>query len=184
MTDFVLLGWMWLTMPGSYSDPFVLEVWWALSVYACAIWILKPNRASWTQMVGSDEIPRNPPTLPTFGEHKTSYATVTVAEFQLKGILCQTDLQDWSLCVCVCVCVCIFIWQFLSDDVWLFALQGGAGWKNAGRNNNKRPEMTPVLQVTKCCVVICKRLNLVDVDVVPLATIYIKESRKTPKRGR
>ena len=67
----------------------------------------------------------------------------------------------------------------------MVALQGGAGWKNAtGRNNNKRPGMTPVLQVTKCCVVICTRLNLVDVDVVPLATIYINESGKTPKRGR
>lgn len=45
--------------------------------------------------------------------------------------------------------------------------------------------MTPVLQVTKCCVVICTRLNLVDVDVVPLATIYtykrVKENPKTWK---
>jgi hypothetical protein len=129
MTDFVLLGWMWLTMPGSYSYPFVLEVWWALSVYACAIWIMKPNRASWTQMVGSDEIPRNPPTLPTFGEHKTSYATVTVAEFQLKGILCQTDLQDWSLCVCVCVCVCILFGNScLMMFGWLH-VRGGRGGK-------------------------------------------------------
>ena len=126
MTDFVLLGWMWLTMPGSYSDPFALEVWWALSVYACATWILKPNRASWTQMVGSDEIPRNPPTLPTFGEHKTSYATVTVAEFQLKGILCQTDLQDWSLCVCVCLRVRLYL--YLAIPVWWCLAVCTSGW--------------------------------------------------------
>ena len=56
-------------------------------------------------MIGSGEIPRNPPTLPTFGEHAISYATVAVAEFQLET--CQMDL-------CVCVCICIFIWQFLS----------------------------------------------------------------------